>query len=46
MNKKEIINFMATYQRLTQHMFKDTPKISSIIINLNNKQKIEKIKFN
>ena len=45
MNKKEVINFMSTYQRVTQHMFNDMPKISSVIINLNNKHQINKIRF-
>ena len=46
MNKKEIINFMSTYQRVTQHMFNDMPKISSVIMNLNDKHQINNIKFN
>ena len=45
MNKKEVINFMSTYQRVTQHMFNDMPKISSVIMNLNDKHQINKIKF-
>ena len=45
MNKKEVINFMSTYQRITQHMFNDMPKISSVIMNLNDKHQINKIKF-
>ena len=45
MNKKEVINFMSTYQRITQHMFNDMPKISSVIMNLNAKHQINKIKF-
>ena len=46
MNKKEIINFMQTYQRITEQMFKDAPKYSSIIMNLNKNHQIHKIKFN
>ena len=46
MNKKEIINFMQTYQRITEQMFKDAPKYSSIIMNLNRNHQIQKIKFN
>ncbi|MDP7171979.1 MAG: hypothetical protein QGF45_11495, partial [SAR324 cluster bacterium] len=42
MNKKEVINFMSTYQRITQHMFNDMPKISSVIMNLNDKHQINK----
>ena len=45
MNKNEVINFMSTYQRVTQHMFNDMPKISSVIMNLNDKHQINKIKF-
>jgi len=46
MNQKEVINFMQTYQRITQQMFKDTPKYASIIMSLNNNHQINKIKFN
>ena len=46
MNKKEVINFMQTYQRITEQMFKDAPKYSSIIKNLNKYHQIHKIKFN
>ena len=46
MNKKEVINFMQTYQRITEQMFKDAPKYSSIIMNLNKNHQIHKIKFN
>ena len=33
MNKDQVKNFMDTYQRITQQMFKDMPKYSSIIMN-------------
>ena len=46
MNKKEVINFMQTYQRITEQMFKDAPKYSSITMNLNKNHQIHKIKFN
>ena len=46
MNKKEVINFMQTYQRITEQMFKDAPKYSSIIMILNKNHQIHKIKFN
>ena len=46
MNQKEVINFMQTYQRITQQMLKNTSKYASIIMNLNNKHQINKIKFN
>ena len=45
MNSSDIINFMQTYQRITQQMFKDAIKNSSIIMNLNSKHQIQKIKF-
>ena len=46
MSSGDIINFMQTYQRITQQMFKDAIKSSSIIMNLNSNHQIEKIKFN
>ena len=45
MSSGDVINFMQTYQRITQQMFKDALKSSSIIMNLNINQQIEKIKF-
>jgi len=45
MSSADIINFMQTYQRITQQMFKDALKSSSIIMDLNNKHQIQKIKF-
>ena len=45
MSGKDIINFMQTYQRITQQMFKDTLKISSIIMNLDINHQIQNIKF-
>jgi len=45
MNRGDIINFMQTYQRITKQMFKDAIKGSSIIMNLNSKHQIQKIKF-
>ena len=45
MSNGDIINFMQTYQRITQQMFKDALKSSSIIMNLNSNHQIEKIKF-
>ena len=46
MSSGDITNFMQTYQRITQQMFKDAIKSSSIIMNLNSNHQIEKIKFN
>ena len=45
MSSEEIINFMQTYQRITQQMFKDAIKTSSIIMNLNKNHQIQNIKF-
>ena len=35
MNKNEVLEFMQTYQRVTENMFKKAPKYVSIIMNLN-----------
>ena len=35
MNKDEVLEFMQTYQRVTENMFKKAPKYASIIMNLN-----------
>ena len=45
MSSGDVINFMQTYQRITQQMFKDAIKNSSIIMELNNNHQIQKIKF-
>ena len=45
MSSGDVINFMQTYQRITQQMFKDGIKSSSIIMNLNNNHQIQTIKF-
>jgi D-glycerate 3-kinase len=45
MSNGDVINFMQTYQRITQQMFKDAVKSSSIIMNLNNNHQIQNIKF-
>jgi D-glycerate 3-kinase len=45
MNNGDVVNFMQTYQRITQQMFKDSIKSSSIIMNLNNNHQIQSIKF-
>jgi len=45
MNRSDIINFMQTYQRITQNMFKDAPKYASIVIKLNSNHQINSIKF-
>jgi D-glycerate 3-kinase len=45
MSSEDVINFMQTYQRITQQMFKDALKSSSIIMNLNSNHQIQSIKF-
>jgi len=45
MNKDQVKNFMDTYQRITQQMFKDMPKYSSIIMNLNSSHQIKNIRY-
>ena len=45
MSNDEVINFMKTYQRTTQNMFKDSPKYSSIILNLNKNHQIDSLKY-
>jgi len=45
MSSGDILNFMQTYQRITQQMFKDALISSSIIVNLNSKHQIEKMKL-
>jgi len=45
MSKGEVINFMQTYQRITQNMFKDAPKYASIILNLNSNHQIKTINY-
>ena len=45
MSSGDVINFMQTYQRITQQMFKDAIRSSSIIMNLNSNHQIQNIKF-
>ncbi len=45
MSKTDIINFMHTYQRITQNMFKDAPNYASITMKLNSNHQINSIKF-
>ena len=45
MSSGDVINFMQTYQRITQQMFKDAVRSSSIIMNLNSNHQIQTIKF-
>ena len=41
MNKFDVINFMQTYQRITQNMFRNMPKYASVIFNLNSNHQIK-----
>jgi D-glycerate 3-kinase len=41
MNKGDVINFMQTYQRITENMFKNMPKYASVILNLNSNHQIK-----
>ena len=41
MSKGDVINFMQTYQRITENMFKKMPKYASIILNLNSNHQIK-----
>ena len=45
MNRLEVINFMQTYQRITQNMIKDAPKYASIIFKLNSNHQIKTINY-
>ena len=41
MSRKDVINFMQTYQRITQNMFRYMPRYASIILNLNTNHQIK-----
>ena len=45
MRKEDVINFMQTYQRITQNMFKNMPKYASIIFNLNGNHQIKSVLY-
>tara|TARA_Y100000741_G_scaffold338708_1_gene298991 strand:+ start:363 stop:1289 length:927 start_codon:yes stop_codon:yes gene_type:complete len=45
MNNTDVINFMQTYQRITQNMFKYTSKYASIIIKLNSSHQIKSVNY-
>ena len=46
MGKRDIINFMQTYQRVTENMFKKMPKYASIVLNLNDNHQIKSAVYN
>ncbi len=41
MSGEEVLNFMKTYQRITQNMFRNMPKYASVIFNLNSNHQIK-----
>jgi len=41
MSKGDVINFMQTYQRITENMFRMTPKYASIVMHLNSNHQIK-----
>ena len=41
MSKGDVLNFMQTYQRITQNMFRYVPKYASIILKLNSNHQIK-----
>tara|TARA_B100001250_G_scaffold407968_1_gene429577 strand:+ start:953 stop:1882 length:930 start_codon:yes stop_codon:yes gene_type:complete len=45
MSNEEVINFMQTYQRVTQNMFKYAPKYASIILNLNSNHQLKSVVY-
>ena len=45
MSYDKIKRFVMFYQRVTLQMFKDMPKVASVVLTLNNKHQINKIRF-
>jgi len=45
MSKGDVINFMQTYQRITENMFKKMPRYASIILNLNSNHQIKSVVY-
>ncbi len=41
MSREDVINFMQTYQRITQNMFRYMPKYASVILKLNTNHQIK-----
>ncbi len=46
MTDKQVENFIMYYERITKHMLKNLPKEANIVISVDNKHKLESIKFN
>ena len=40
-SRGDVLNFMQTYQRITQNMFRNMPKYASVIFNLNSNHQIK-----
>ena len=45
MSRGDVLNFMQTYQRITQNMFRNTPKYASVIFNLNSNHQIKSAEY-
>ena len=45
MSKDDVIDFMQTYQRITQNMLRYMPKYASIILNLNTNHQIQSVQY-
>ena len=45
MSKGDVLNFMQTYQRITQNMFRNMPKYASVIFNLNSNHQIKSVVY-
>ena len=45
MSYDKIKRFVMFYQRVTLQMFKDMPKVASVVLTLNNKHQLNKIRF-
>ncbi len=41
MSREDVLNFMQTYQRITQNMIRNMPKYASVIFNLNSNHQIK-----
>ena len=41
MSREDVLNYMQTYQRITQNMFRNMPKYASVIFNLNSNHQIK-----
>ena len=46
MTDKQINNFVMYYERITKHMLKTLPKKADIVISIDNKHRLESLKFN